>query len=71
MRGVRCERHRQHAGVATQGADTEYAARAEHDAATRGVALERCTPLHFSEGLGNAVAGRPIAIRFVDNRDQP
>ena len=32
-------------------------------------ALERCTPLHFSEGLGNAVAGRPIAIRFVDNRD--
>jgi hypothetical protein len=34
-------------------------------------ALERCMPLHFSEGLGNAVAGRPIAIRFVDNRDQP
>jgi hypothetical protein len=34
-------------------------------------ALERCTPLPFSEGLGNAVAGRPIAIRFVDNRDQP
>jgi len=34
-------------------------------------ALERCTPLHFSEGLGNAVAGRPIAIRFVDNREQP
>jgi hypothetical protein len=34
-------------------------------------ALERCAPLHFSEGLGNAVAGRPIAIRFVDNRDQP
>jgi hypothetical protein len=34
-------------------------------------ALERCTPLHFSAGLGNAVAGRPIAIRFVDNREQP
>jgi len=34
-------------------------------------ALERCTPLHLSEGLGNAVAGRPIAIRFVDNREQP
>ena len=31
-------------------------------------ALERCTPLRFSEGLGGAVAGRPIAIRFVDNR---
>jgi hypothetical protein len=34
-------------------------------------ALERCTPLHFSAGLGGAVAGRPIAIRFVDNRDLP
>jgi len=34
-------------------------------------ALERCTPLRFTAGLGRAVAGRPIAIRFVDNRDQP
>jgi hypothetical protein len=34
-------------------------------------ALERCTPLPFSDGLGGAVAGRPIAIRFVDNRAQP
>jgi hypothetical protein len=32
--------------------------------------LERCTPLHFTAGLGGAVAGRPIAIRFVDNRKQ-
>jgi hypothetical protein len=31
-------------------------------------ALKRCTPLHFSNGMGGAVAGRPIAIRFVDNR---
>ena len=31
-------------------------------------ALKRCTPLHFSDGMGSAVAGRPIAIRFVDNR---
>lgn len=30
--------------------------------------LARCTPLHFSKGMGGAVAGRPIAIRFVDNR---
>jgi hypothetical protein len=29
-------------------------------------ALERCTPLRFSTGMGGAVAGRPIAIRFVD-----
>ncbi len=34
-------------------------------------ALERCTPLPFSAGLGGAVAGRPIAIRFIDNRAQP
>jgi hypothetical protein len=50
---------------------------ASHDAPTevRGIyrdavnaALKRCTPLHFSDGMGGAVAGRPIAIRFVDNR---
>ena len=33
-------------------------------------ALERCTPLPFSAGMGGAVAGRPIAIRFVDDRTQ-
>jgi hypothetical protein len=31
-------------------------------------ALARCTPLHFSNGMAGAVTGRPIAIRFVDNR---
>jgi hypothetical protein len=31
-------------------------------------ALNRCTPLHFSKGMAGAVAGRPIAIRFVDER---
>lgn len=31
-------------------------------------ALARCTPLNFSDGMSGAVAGRPIAIRFVDNR---
>jgi hypothetical protein len=31
-------------------------------------ALKRCTPLYFTEGMGGAVAGRPIAIRFVDER---
>ena len=33
-------------------------------------ALARCTPLYFSKGMGGAVAGRPIAIRFVDDRDR-
>jgi hypothetical protein len=31
-------------------------------------ALARCTPFHFSDGMRAAVAGRPIAIRFVDHR---
>jgi hypothetical protein len=31
-------------------------------------ALQRCTPLQFTEGLGGAITGRPIAIRFVDSR---
>jgi hypothetical protein len=40
-----------------------------HNAIT--TALERCSPMPFTTGLGGAVAGRPIAIRFVDNREQP
>ena len=35
---------------------------------TVNAALKHCTPLHFSKGIVGAVAGRPIAIRFVDNR---
>jgi hypothetical protein len=31
-------------------------------------AMKRCTPMHFSEGMARAIAGRPIAIRFVDDR---
>ena len=31
-------------------------------------ALARCTPVPFSKGMGGAIAGRPIAIRYVDNR---
>jgi hypothetical protein len=30
--------------------------------------LGACLPLKFTEGLGGALAGRPIAIRYVDNR---
>ena len=28
----------------------------------------RCTPLNFTSGLGGAIAGRPFAIRFIDDR---
>jgi len=31
--------------------------------------LDACVPFKFSDGLGGAVAGRPIAIRYVDNRN--
>jgi hypothetical protein len=31
--------------------------------------LEACMPLKFTSGLGGALAGRPIAIRYVDNRE--
>lgn len=32
-------------------------------------ALKRCNPLSFTPKLGGALAGRPFAIRFIDNRD--
>ena len=31
--------------------------------------LNACLPLKFTKGLGGALAGRPIAIRYVDNRE--
>jgi hypothetical protein len=31
--------------------------------------LSACVPLKFTGSLGGALAGRPIAIRYVDNRD--
>jgi hypothetical protein len=34
-------------------------------------AFKRCTPLPFTSSLGGALAGRPFAIRFVDNRASP
>ena len=29
-------------------------------------ALQRCTPLRFSKGLGGAIAGHPMNIRFIE-----
>jgi hypothetical protein len=31
--------------------------------------LAGCAPLHFTTGLAGAIAGRPIAIRYIENRD--
>jgi hypothetical protein len=33
-------------------------------------AIARCTPLTLTKGLGGAIAGRPINIRYVDDRGQ-
>jgi hypothetical protein len=33
-------------------------------------ALQRCTPMPFTEGMAGAVAGRPFAVRF-HNRNLP
>ncbi len=34
-------------------------------------ALQRCTPLPFTEGLGGAVAGRPLTIPFRTRKRPP
>jgi hypothetical protein len=31
--------------------------------------LDACIPMKFTNGLGGSLAGRPIAIRYVDNRE--
>lgn len=31
-------------------------------------AIQRCMPLHFTDALGNALAGRPMTVRFIDDR---
>ena len=31
--------------------------------------LSGCEPFKFTAGPGDAIAGRPIMIRYVDNRD--
>ena len=34
-------------------------------------ALQRCTPMPFTEGMAGAIAGRPLAIRFHGRKRQP
>ena len=34
-------------------------------------ALQRCTPLPFTEGMAGAVAGRPFAIKFPARKTPP
>jgi hypothetical protein len=34
-------------------------------------ALQRCTPMPFTEGMGGAIAGRPFTIRFRNRKPPP
>ena len=34
-------------------------------------ALQRCTPMPFTEGMAGAAAGRPFAIRFHNRKPSP
>jgi hypothetical protein len=36
-----------------------------------GAALKRCAPLSFTPGFAAAIAGKPISVRFVDDRNAP
>jgi hypothetical protein len=49
-------------GVSTEERDLYYRALADM--------MRRCSPLPFTDGLGNAVAGRPFTFRFTDTRKQ-
>lgn len=46
------------------------ASAAERDRYRRAVldSIAGCTPLPFVNGMGNAIAGRPIMIRYIDDR---
>jgi hypothetical protein len=33
--------------------------------------LKRCASLPFTQALGNALAGAPLTMRFVDDRERP
>jgi hypothetical protein len=34
-------------------------------------ALQRCTPMPFTEGMAGAIAGRPFAIKFYNRKPPP
>jgi hypothetical protein len=50
----------------TRGISTDMRAAYQRAVAA---ALKRCNPLAFTAKLGGALAGRPFAIRFIDNRE--
>ena len=72
VRGIGFKRDGQLIGTPRMTFVTPDASSKDRDTYRRAIdaALDRCTPIPFSNGMGGAIAGRPIAVRFVDNRSK-
>ena len=53
-----------------QSRDASDAERAPYRTAVAEM-LKRCASLPFTQALGNALAGAPLTMRFVDDRERP
>ena len=56
--------------ITFQSGDASDAERASYPTAVAET-LKRCASLPFTEAFGNGMAGEPLAMRFVDDRDRP
>ena len=56
-----CRPHPQHGGWTPSSTMRSYRRAIDE-------ALDRCNRLTFSEGFKRAIAGRPISVRYVDDR---
>ena len=56
--------------ITFQSGDASDAERASYRTAVAET-LKRCASLPFTEALGNGMAGEPLAMRFVDDRERP
>src|SRR5882757_1880805 len=56
--------------ITFQSSDASDAERASYRTAVAET-LKRCASLPFTEAFGNGMAGEPLAMRFVDDRERP
>jgi hypothetical protein len=56
--------------ITFQSRDASDAERASYHTAVAET-LKRCASLPFTDALGNALAGAPLTMRFVDDRERP
>jgi len=56
--------------ITFQSRDASDAERASYRTAVAEM-LKRCASLPFTQALGNALAGAPLTMRFVDDRERP